>query len=179
MTSREKRILRYLAIPLGFILLLTLIPKVSNYYHNHRQSIDDLRNQIGRYEMLGKRMEYWQAESQRASQERDKINLSILPGNTRELAIAKMQGLVRELAKNTGITFKSLNPPDTYSTGEWMLVIQSMQFEASGSTLEKFLKAVMNNLVKLEVISLDVRSNKKKLSCTVEIIGFSRVQPLL
>ena len=134
--------------------------------------------QIERYEKLGERAEYWKTKNKKLKEENDAVELGLLPGTNQELLGTKMQALVKQLAKDVGINFKSLEPPDTsFSTGEWVLVIQSMQFEANGQTFLEFLRAVANNPVRLEITSLDVRSRKKKLSGTIKILGFSRVLP--
>jgi len=149
---------------------------VSNLYHNYRQSIGHLQIQIERYEQLAKRAAYWKTKNKEVKLIRDTLEARLLPGNDRELVGAKMQGLIKQLAKQAGIKFKSLEPPDTsYSTGEWVLVIQSMRFEASSETLMNFLKMMNNNNVKLEVISLNVRAYRRKLTGVIKIIGFSRV----
>jgi hypothetical protein len=180
MTKNEKRLSSIaLVMFIGYIFPFFFAPAAINFYKSYWQSFDDLENQINRYEKLGKRAEYWKAENQKLKQERDEFEAGLLPGETRELVGAKMQALVRQLANDAGITFKSLDTPDntSYSTGDWVFVIQSMQFEAKGETLMAFLKAVDNNPVKLEVVSLNVRSRRKKLTGTIKITGFSRVPP--
>ncbi len=178
MKPREKRLI-YLALFVGLIFMFQMAPITSHFYQNYWQSLENLAQKIERYEKLGQRAKYWEIENQRAKKAHDEIEASLLPGENRELMGAKMQGLVKQLAQEAGITFKSLEPPDTsFSTGEWVLVIQSMQFEATGGTLIEFLKAVENNPAKLETISLDIRSYRKKLSGTIKITGFSRVPPL-
>jgi len=152
---------------LGIILPFQVGPKAYEFYTNYRQSLEKLHQDIERYKKLGKKAEYWEQENQQAKLERDKIKAGLLLGDNRDLIGAKMQGLVRQLAQNTGILFKSLDPPDTsLSTGEWVLVIQSMQFDAKSKTLMNFLA------------SLNIRSRRGKLTGTIKIIGFSRVPPL-
>jgi DNA repair exonuclease SbcCD ATPase subunit len=161
------------------MLPFVLGPAAYKFYNDYWQSLENLHQNIERYEKLAKRAEYWKAENQRVKKERDEIKASLLPGDTHELVSAKMQALVRQLAQDAGITFKSLDTPDntTYSTGEWVFVIQSMQFEGNGETLMKFLTELDDNPVKLEVISLDVRSRRKKLTGTIKVTGFSRLPP--
>ncbi|HDN26486.1 MAG TPA: hypothetical protein ENG03_05220 [Thioploca sp.] len=179
MTTKEKRLLRFaLVIFLGIILPFQVGPMAYEFYTNYRQSLEKLHQDIERYKKLGKKAEYWEQENQQAKLERDKIKAGLLLGDNRDLIGAKMQGLVRQLAQNTGILFKSLDPPDTsLSTGEWVLVIQSMQFDAKSKTLMNFLKAVDDAQVNLAIASLNIRSRRGKLTGTIKIIGFSRVPP--
>ncbi len=177
MITREKRLLRItLFLFVGYMLPFQIAPVMYNYYRNYRESIDNLHQNIDRYTTLGKRAEYWETDNQRAKKEYKEIEAGLLSGNTRELVGANLQSLVRRLAKHKGITSKSLDPPDTsFSTGEWVLVIQSMQFEASSKTLMAFLKAINKNKVNLEIVSLDIRSYRKKLTGTIKITAFSRL----
>ncbi len=177
MTTKERRLLRIaLVIFIGYMLPFQLIPAAYKIYDDYQASIEDLRHQIGREIELGKRAEYWQTENQRVRQEREQIEDSLLVGDTRELVGARMQSLVRKLAQKAGITFKTLEPPDTtFTTGEWVLVIQSMQFEATSSTLMIFLQSLDNAKEDLKIVSLNVRSYRDRLSGTIKITGFSRI----
>ncbi|MEN8215792.1 MAG: GspMb/PilO family protein [Pseudomonadota bacterium] len=178
MTKNEKRLSTIaLVILIGYMLPFLFVPTAYKFYNDYWQSLEKLHQNIERYEKLAGRAEHWEAENQRVKKERDEIKASLLPGDTHQLVSAKMQALVRQLAQNAGITFKSLDTPDntTYSTGEWVFVIQSMQFEGNGKTLMTFLTALDDNPVKLEVISLEVRSRGKKLTGTIKVTGFSRL----
>ncbi|MCK5521811.1 MAG: hypothetical protein KAI83_01640 [Thiomargarita sp.] len=177
MINREKRLLRImLFIFIAYMLPFQIAPVTYHYYSDYRESIDRLHHNIERYTTLGRRAEYWKTDNQRAKKEHEEIEAGLLSGKTRELMGANLQSLVRKLAKNKGITSKSLDPPDTsFSTGEWVLVIQSMQLEASSRTLMAFLKAINENKVNLEIVSLDIRSYRKKLTGTIKITAFSHL----
>jgi hypothetical protein len=176
MTTQEKLLLKILlAIFFFYILPFQLYPFISNYYNDYMTSVEKLNKDIERYKKLSKNAEYWEKTNKDTKQLRDNIYAGLLPGNDRELIGAKMQALVRQLAQRTGIIFKTLDPPDTsYTTGQWVLVVQSMQFEATSYTLMRFLQAVQNARVHLKVTTLDVRARKTKLNCKVRIAGFSR-----
>jgi len=177
MTTSEKRLLRIaLIFFIGYMLPFQIAPITYDFYRDYRDSLDSLHENIERYEELGKRTDYWKTENQRALLEQEKIEAGLLPGDTRQLAGVQMQELMRELAQKAGITFKSQLPPDTSgSTGEWVLVIQSVQFDSTSKTLMKFIKAVNENKVNLEIISLEVRTSRKRLAVTIKITGFSRI----
>jgi len=177
MTTSEKRLLRIaLIFFIGYMLPFQVAPIAYDFYRDYRDSLDSLHENIARYEDLGKRTDYWKTENQRALLEQEKIETGLLPADTRQLAGVKMQELMKELAKKAGITFKSQPPPDTsFSTGEWVLVVQSVQFDTTSKTLMKFIKAVDENKVNLEIINLEIRSARKKLAVTIKITGFSRI----
>jgi hypothetical protein len=176
-TTKEKRLLRIaLVIFVGYILPFQLVPVVLKLYRDYQTTIENLTQQIEREIELGKRAEYWETENRRVKQEQEKIEAGLLAGRTRELVGARMQGLIKQLAQEAGITFRTLEPPDTsFNSGEWVLVIQSMQFEANSGTLMAFLQALANAKENLKVVSLEVRSYRDRLNGTIKVTGFSRI----
>ena len=177
MTTKEKRLLRIaLVIFMGYMLPFQLIPTVLKIYRDYRTAIENLSEQIVREIDLGERAEYWEAENKQAKQEQEKIEAGLLAGRTRELVGARMQGLIKQLAQEAGITFRTLEPPDTaFNSGEWVLVIQSMQFEANSATLMAFLQALEKAKENLKVVSLEVRSYRDRLDGTIKVTGFSQI----
>ncbi|NJO15398.1 MAG: hypothetical protein HC877_06520 [Thioploca sp.] len=177
MTTKEKRLLRIaLVIFMGYMLPFQLIPTVLKIYRDYRAAIENLSEQIVREIDLGERAEYWEAENKKAKQEQEKIEVGLLAGRTRELVGARMQGLIKQLAQEAGITFRTLEPPDTaFNSGEWVLVIQSMQFEANSETLMAFLQALEKAKENLKVVSLEVRSYRDRLNGTIKVTGFSQI----
>ena len=177
MTTKEKRLLRIaLVIFAGYILPFQLVPAVLKLYRDYQTTIENLSQQIDREIELGKRAEYWEVENRRAKQEQEKIEAGLLAGRTRELVGARMQGLIKQLAQEAGITFRTLEPPDTsFNSGEWVLVIQSMQFEANSGTLMAFLQALVNAKENLKVVSLELRSYQDRLNGTIKVTGFSQI----
>ncbi|MCK5877733.1 MAG: hypothetical protein KAG43_08860 [Candidatus Marithrix sp.] len=176
MNANEKRLLKIALIMfIGYMLPFQLAPVAIEFYHDYRDSIANLSQNIELYKKLGERAEYWEIENKKAKQELEKIKSGVLPGTSYELIRTKMQSLVRQLASSSGITFKSLVIPDSVHINEWILVTQSMQFEANSATLIKFLTTIDESKVNLAVVNLDVRSYKNKLTGTIKITGFSQV----
>jgi hypothetical protein len=160
------------------MLPFQIAPVVYNFYVDYKQRIERLQLQISRYEGLEGEAEFWEKENQRAKQEQEQILAGLLPGKNRELVGTRMQGLVSQLAQNARITIKNLAPPDTaLNTGEWLLVIQTMQFEADSKSFIDFLQAIKNAKERLAIVNLEVRSSRNKLTGTIKITGFSRIPP--
>jgi len=177
MTKSEKRLSKLaLLIFIGGVLPFFFYPIATEFYNNYWQSIEKLQQDIQRYQKLAQRSDFWQQENQRAKSEQQKIETSLLSGKNRQLVGAKMQSLIKKLAQQTHITFKSLQPPDTsFNTDQWLLIIQSIQFEANSTALIKFLTALERHHINLQIISLEIRSYSKKLSGTIKITGFSHL----
>jgi hypothetical protein len=175
-TKSEKRLLRIgLFLFIGYMLPFQFGPMAYDYYKNYRQSLDKLQRNIERYEKLGKKVEFWENTNRDIKQERDKIQAGLLPGDNRELVSVKMQELVTQLAKSSGLGFKSLERPDAYFTGDWALMVQTMKFETSSKNLMDFLNAVKTAKAYLVITKLDVRSFRSQLGGTIQITGFARL----
>ncbi|MDM8559523.1 hypothetical protein [Candidatus Parabeggiatoa sp. HSG14] len=177
MTTQEKRLLRIaLIIFVGYMLPFQLIPITYNFYSDYRQSIEKLQNNINRLEKLRKEAEYWEKRNQQAKQERDKIYAGLLSGKNKQLISADMLGLVNRIAQKAGITLKRQDTTDTSNLiGEWVLVIQSIHFEADSKTLMRFLKLVNDSSTRLVIGSLNLSTRRKKLSGSIKITAFGRI----
>lgn len=177
MTKSEKLLSKLALLIFIFgVIPFFLYPITTDFYNNYWQSIEKLQQNIQRYQKLAQRAEFWQQENQRAKFEQQQIESSLLSGKNRQLVGAKMQSIIKKLAKQTHITLKSIQPPDTsFYTEQWLLVIQSIQFEANSTALLKFLNALERHRFNLQIISLEIRRYSNKLSGSIKIIGFSRL----
>ncbi|MDM8569142.1 hypothetical protein QUF50_06490, partial [Thiotrichales bacterium HSG1] len=105
---------------IGYMLPFKLAPVAINFYHDYRDSIASLHQNIELYEKLAERAEYWEKENKYAKQKLDKVKSGTLPGTNYELIRTKIQSLVRQLASSAGVTFKSLVVPDSVQIDEWI-----------------------------------------------------------
>jgi len=175
-TKSEKRLLRLgLFIFIGYMLPFQFGPMAYDYYKDYRQSLEKLQRDIERYEKLGKKVEFWENTNRDIKQERDKIQAGLLPGDNRELVSVKMQELVTQLAKSSGMGFKSLERPEAFFTGDWVLMVQTMKFETNSKNLMDFLNAVKTAKEYLVITNLDVRSFRSQLGGTIKITGFTQL----
>lgn len=179
MTSKEKRLLFiFFLIFMGYALPFEVWPQAFAYYERYRQNIEKLTGDIERYRNLGAKADFWQTQNQEEKKKRDEIFASLLEGGSQEVVGARIQGLLRELAQNAGMTLKSLNVAEFSRTrkGDWALVTQTMQFEANSTSVMNFLQAIKKAKELLFVTSLDMRNNSSGiLSGTIKVTGFSRV----
>ena len=178
MKQREKRLLRIaLIIFIGYVLPFKVYPIALNFYQDQMQTFEDLHREIDRSQRLFEKTQYWREQHAATVQERDQVFTSLLGYNeenlTQELIGGRIQGLLKKLARNSNIVFKSHNLPEYQRTGDWLLITQTMQFEASSKTLIDFLKALQNAKEKLIVTNLSIRSTRNKLVGTIKISAFS------
>ncbi|OQW94472.1 MAG: hypothetical protein BWK79_05800 [Beggiatoa sp. IS2] len=179
MTSKEKRLLSiFVLIFIGYALPFEVWPRAFTYYEQYRQNIEKLNADIAHYRNLGANADHWQEQNRQEKQKRDEILASLLEGNSQDVVAARVQGLLRELAQNAGVTLKSLNVAEFSRTrkGDWVLVTQTMQFEANSVSAMNLLQAIEKAKEMLFVTNLDIRnSSSGTLSGTIKVTGFSRV----
>lgn len=178
MTAQEKRLLYFfLIILIVYGLPFEFLPRALNYYWNYQHRIEKLKADIQYYRRLGEDMEDWQKQYQQAMQRRNEFNnrlLQVQEGNP-ELLSASIQGLLKGLARNTGVSITASDLPELAKTGDWTLITQAMEFSAGSNALMQFLQAVKNAKEYLAVVKLEVRVNGALLTGKIKITGFSRV----
>lgn len=181
MTAQEKRLLViFLVILLGYGVPVELLPRVKAYYAHYQQRIQSLQRDIAFYRQF--RKDEWQEHYQQVLQERDefKARLIQVQDNNPQLLGVTMQGLLKGLARNTGVSVATSEVPELTSTRtqEWTLVTQALEFSANAGSLMHFLHAINNAREYLAVVKLEVRvSGGNMLRGTIKVTGFSNIPP--
>jgi len=177
-TPKEKKLLRTAIVIVAiYAIPFEIAPRAVQFYRDYREQIDKLKAEIRRYQKLRDDAQVWQDLYQKTVQKRDEINVALLEGNNREIIGARMQNLIKGIAQSTGITFRTLEVAEFSPTKDkqWLLVTQSMQFEAASATLMKFLQALDNAKEDLAVVKLDINSSGGKLNGMIKVTGFSHL----
>lgn len=177
MTSKEKRLLKFASIIFVIFATVQLLPMANQFGHDYWQHLQDLKAEIEKSKKLQLETQHWVEENQKAHERFSQVNAGAIEGSSSQLVGANLQKLLRELARQTGLTINTMEPPKTETdrSNRWMLVVQSMQFDADSKTLMAFLKKLDKAPKKLIVANLDVRSNRDRLNGTMQITGFSQI----
>lgn len=177
MNPKEKRLVRIAIIIFVILASVQLYPAGDKFIRDYWQHIENLKKKIEDSKKLKDKAESWKAENDRAKQLRDQINTGLIEGNSTQLVGANMQKLLNDIARNTNITVRSMDPPKTEmsKSEEWMLIIQTLQFETNSKALINFLKTLDTSPKKLVISSLNIQSTRNKLTGTIQVTGFSRL----
>lgn len=174
MTEREKRFVHIFILLAALVGVVRLIPVAYSYFMTMRSDIELLRDRIVRYEKLPAKYQYWQEQYQKALAEHEKYKKMLFKADTPELISARMQGTLKKLARDSGITVKSMSLPEFLKTDDWLLTTQALSFEGSADSMMQFLGLVKESGYYLPVVKLDVRSRPQGLTGTIKLVGFSR-----
>ena len=181
MTAQEKRLLSiFLVILLGYGIPVELLPRVQAYYVHYQQKVQRLQRDIVFYRQYKK--DEWQEQYKQILQKRDefKARLIQVQDNNPQLLGITMQGLLKVLARDTGVNVATSDVPELISTRtqEWTLITQTLEFSANAGSLMHFLHAINNAREYLAVVKLEVRiGNGNILRGTIKVTGFSNILP--
>ena len=176
MTTKEKRLLYIaLAIFAGYVLPFEIIPRSAAFYQQRQENIAKFKTDIQRYRRLEEQAAVWQTKHQEALQQQDEIQKGLLQGKNRELAAARLQSILKEIAQQSGMQVQSLALPEFAITGQWLSVTQGMQFNAAPKNTLDFLNALRDHQILLMVVSLEIRTAGIQLQGTIKVTGFNAI----
>lgn len=174
MSSKEKRLL---LVAVGIFVLyasLELVPRSWQWAQDQWQAVERIQHDISRYERFGEQHDIWQQRYQEAMLQREQLESGLLIGDTDELVAARLQGTLKEVAKHSGIGIKTQELPEFTVTGAWVLVTQTIRFEAEPAKVLDFIHKLRQHPTRLVVVSVDVRiSRGNRLEGTLKVTGFS------
>jgi len=183
-TPKEQRLIRIALVIFVVFATVQLFPATKKFVGDYWQHIEDMQKDIEKSKKLRDEAEYWKTEHEKAKQIHDTINRGLIDGDSSQLVGVNMQKLLNDLARETGIIVRTMDPPKTEvaKSEKWMLIIQALQFEANSKSLMTFLKALETPPQKFAskkwiVSSLNIRGMGERLNGTLQITGFSRLTP--
>lgn len=176
MTQKEKRLLWIaLAIFAGYAVPFRLAPAAVDSFKQYQAQQAQYKMELGRLQRLSQQQEKWQQEYANAKAQKETIEAALFKGENRELISASLKNLLRTLATQAKVSLQSLEVSEFTETGDWLFVMQKMQFEASSADTMNLLQSIKNQSVALSIVSLDVRVIRKdRIQGSLSIIGFSR-----
>jgi hypothetical protein len=180
LTAKEKRLFTImLVIFLGYMLPFVILPAGWGLIENYRDDIARLKTDLERYQQLGAAAQVWEEAHEKAARNKAQVESGLLQGNTRDLVAARLQSLLRNLAREHQLTVQSMAVPEFNTNEYWMLVTQSLQLNTEGGNLIPFLNALEAAPEKLVIVSMEVRANRgNQLNVEMKITGFSRLDNL-
>ncbi len=176
MTKKEQKLL-WLAgiIFLGYIIPFEVAPFVWKESKQLFNKIQKQKAEIARLHILKAETDKWQKEFELISQQVQTTESSLLSGENRALVSARAQSLLKEYAANSKINLTSFDLPEFVETGDWLLLTQSLKFEANSQQLMDFLLTLKQSMIKFWVVSIDVsvvRANH--MIGSLKVSAFSR-----
>ncbi|MEY3220351.1 MAG: hypothetical protein RIT27_1708 [Pseudomonadota bacterium] len=176
MTKKERKLLWFAAIMFfGYMIPFEVAPFVWKETKHLLEKVQKQKAEIARLHLLKAEVNKWQQDFETINQQVQTLETSLLSGETRALVSARAQSLLKEYASNAKINLTSVDLPEFVETGDWLLLTQSLKFEANSQQLMDFLQTLQQSLIKFWVVSVDVsvvRANH--MIGTLKVSSFSR-----
>jgi hypothetical protein len=167
---------------LGYMLPFEIAPRIYQFIQDEQQTIESLRTKIAQAKELARKTEVWRTDYDKLKAERDSIYAKLLPFDsheTKELVSVKMQEILRKLAQQSGVVYKTMGNTEFATTGDWVVITQPMQFGADSKTLFQFLQAIAKAPQAFTIAGLTVQGGGRGLEGTIRLTGFTHVPPPL
>lgn len=174
MTKKESRMLYILVAMLLLTLIVEGIPGILNYYKTSLNDIDLLINKTAHLDKILQKNKFWQEEYSKIKNAEEKKSMQLFAAKSRELVAAKLQSLLKKLARENGANIESTLLPEFKKNSRWIIISQNISIKGSIENLFKFLQAIEKNQKKLIITHMKLRSNRHQLRGSLTVVGFSQ-----
>jgi hypothetical protein len=179
MTEKEKKLLKVmlLIVVLGF--LFKGGPFVYQKYMDRQDDIANLVDKKVRLKALLKRRDFWYGEFNKSVKQQAIIEKELFTATSNELVAAKVQSVIKKLAKSSGVRVDSMRLAEFQQSEAWLLVNLSVTIKAGSAEVINFLGKIQANEKKLFIKDMSLRSYRNSMNGTITIVGFSKSIPVL
>jgi len=182
MNTKERKLIFIFFAILAIGLVVKGIPFAIKTYQTGVDDIQQLKDKRKRLKKLLARNQYWKAEFDKTTKKAQQLEKQLYRGQSAELMAGRLQADLKTLTKKSQIKVDSMSLPDLKYYEGWLLIHQTMTFKTNAGALMRFLTLIKEANPKLIITDLQVRAPASRrgrtsiLSCTVKVIGFSRIQ---
>lgn len=157
MTKKEQKLLWLAGLMFfGYMIPFEVAPFIWNEGKRILTKVHNQKAEIARLHLLKAEVNKWQQDFETITQQSQTVETNLLSGETRALVSARAQSLLKEHASNAKINLTSVDLPEFVETGEWLLLTQSLKFEANSQQFMDFLQTLQQSTIKFWVVSVDV-----------------------
>jgi hypothetical protein len=174
-STKEKKLLGAgAALFILYFLPFYLAPVGAAFVRGNWEHYQSLKSEILRYQRLHEQTQIWQAKHSEALAQQALVEEGVLQGSTRDLVAARLQSILKTHAQTVGIQVKALDVPEFVTSRDWLLVTQTLHFQANSQGALDFLQALKADKAFLQVVDLDLRTYAtNQLNGRLKVTGFS------
>jgi hypothetical protein len=174
MTVKEKKLINIML----FIVLLGLIfkgaPFAYSIYQQGRSDVVNFKDKRERLIRLINRKDFWQSEYNKSLEQEADLNKELFIAKSNELVAAKVQSVIKTLAKESGVRIDSMHLAEFRQSGKWLLVSLSLSINSKSNNLINLLNKIKSNNKTLLIKGVSFRHYSDSLIGTITVVGFSR-----
>lgn len=174
MTKKESKMLYFLMAMVFLTLLVKGTPIAVNYYETGLSNIELLIKKTEQLDKILSRNKYWKKEYSKIKSAEEKKLIQLFSAKSRELVAAKLQTLLKKLARESGTNIESTLLPEFKKNEQWLIITQNISIKGNSKNIFNFLKTIESNQKKLIINHINLRSNHQQLRGSLTIVSFSR-----
>lgn len=177
MKPQERKLLLLLGVLALLVLVLRVVPLLTDWYRRGQEDIALLQERIERYEQLITDTQVWKERELQKQAEVAGYADWIFQGSNPGLLGPSVQRSLRQTAEQAGITVREMSVARFARSGDWLVVSQEMDFMLEQQQLLPFLAALEQQRPRLFVTAFSVAHNRRQLTGNITVTGFSRALP--
>ncbi len=177
MNEREKRGLIFVLLMFGvYFVPFMIYPAVSQWVESTYDNVQQRKAQVKRLQRLIGKDQEWRQEHTRIKEREQTVEAALLPGNSQNLIATYLQDSLRTEAGKAKLKIRSLEIAEFSQLRHWLLVSQSLRFQASSQQLYDFTSALNAHPTLFKVVILNVQVGRKnQLEGSLTVTGISHV----
>ena len=174
MTKKETNLLKIMLLIMLSGVMLKGLPFAYQKYLDRKQDISALKDKRTSLKALMSRNAFWQVEFNKSIEQQKQLEKELFTAKSNELVAAKVQSVIKKLAKQSGLRVESMRLAEFQQSGQWLLVSLSITIKANSTQLIKLLNKIKANKQKLFIKDISVRSYRKLLNGSITLVAFSK-----
>lgn len=174
MTRKERKLLILMLLTAALVVAVEALPRLHRAWSGELAAASIALRQLEQYRGLPAKEPFWRRKHQEMSALREKLRAGLLGGESANLVSARLQGEIKRIAGESGINIASMSLPEISRTREWLLVGQTITFQARPEEVRAFANRLKEGVHNLPIIESVLRAGPTGLHCTMKIVGFSR-----
>jgi len=158
------------------LVVLKLFPVYKKFYEEKESRLSLLKTKLEYQEKIARKAKIIRQQYSELPKRKKDLEAKLFSGNSPELVNAHMRTELNKIALQNHIVIKLMNLPKFSRSGQWVLVTQSIVFNAEQQYLLSFISSIQNGKYFLPIVSLDIRHGSKNiLHCSMKLVGFSKL----
>ena len=183
MTNKETKLLKIMLLIVGLGVLFKGIPFAYETYQQRKIDVKILKDKKQRLKVLIGEEDSWKIGYENSIKQTALLEKQLFTAGSNELVAAKVQSLIKKLAKQSSVRVESMQLAEFQESDDWLLVSLSVIVKADAENVINLLNKIRANKQKLLIKEISIRSYRNSLtggyygtslSGTITLVSFSK-----
>jgi predicted metal-dependent hydrolase len=183
MTNKETKLLKIMLLIVGLGVMFKGIPFAYETYQQRKTDVKILKDKKQRLKVLIGEEDSWKIGYENSIKQTALLEKQLFTASSNELVAAKVQSLIKNLAKQSSVRVESMQLAEFQESDDWLLVSLSVIIKADAENVINLLNKIRANKQKLLIKEISLRSYRNSLtggyrgtslSGTITLVSFSK-----